>query len=100
MAFTVNLVVHRRNLDELEELIAFCASLGPQRLEIANVQYYGWALENRAALMPTRQQMERSVRIVERAKQLLAEKLRIDFVPRTTTVVNRKPAWADGPAKP
>ncbi len=81
VAFTVNLVVHRRNLDELEELIAFCASLGPQRLEIANVQYYGWALENRAALMPTRQQMERSVRIVERAKQLLAEKLRIDFVP-------------------
>jgi pyrroloquinoline quinone biosynthesis protein E len=81
VAFTVNLVVHRRNLDELEELIAFCASLGPQRLEIANVQYYGWALENRAALMPTRQQVERSVRIVESAKQALAEKLRIDFVP-------------------
>ncbi|MGA2960544.1 MAG: pyrroloquinoline quinone biosynthesis protein PqqE [Candidatus Korobacteraceae bacterium] len=81
IAFTVNLVVHRRNLDELEELIDFCASLGPQRLEIANVQYYGWALENRMALMPTREQMERSVRIVESAKRTLAEKLRIDFVP-------------------
>ncbi len=68
VAFTVNLVVHRRNLDELAELIAFCASLGPQRLEIANVQYYGWALENRAALMPTREQMERSIRIVENAR--------------------------------
>jgi len=81
VAFTVNLVVHRRNLDELAELIAFCASLGPQRLEIANVQYYGWALENRAALMPTRAQMERSVEIVESAKRALADKLRIDFVP-------------------
>ena len=80
VAFTVNLVVHRRNLDELEELIDFCASLGPQRLEIANVQYYGWALENRAALMPTRTQMERSVEIVEAAKKSLANKLKIDFV--------------------
>jgi pyrroloquinoline quinone biosynthesis protein E len=80
VAFTVNLVVHRRNLDELAELIDFCASLGPQRLEIANVQYYGWALENRAALLPTRAQMERSVEIVDAAKRSLAEKLRIDFV--------------------
>ena len=47
LAFTVNLVVHRHNLDRLDSMISFAESLGPQRIEIANVQYYGWALKNR-----------------------------------------------------
>jgi len=81
VAFTVNLVLHRRNLDDVEELIEFCASLGPQRLEIANVQYYGWAFENRAELMPTPDQLERCIEAVNRAKAELAGKVRIDFVP-------------------
>src|SRR5208337_1575411 len=51
VAFTVNLVVHRQNLDHLEEMIAFIEQLAPERVEIAHAQYYGWALANRAALM-------------------------------------------------
>src|SRR5438093_5563519 len=46
IGFTLNAVVHRRNLDRLEELIAIAEQTGAQRLEIANVQYYGWALQN------------------------------------------------------
>src|SRR5260370_25425374 len=52
IAFTVNMVVHRRNLDRLEDLIAFAEQTGAHRLEIANVQYYGWALRDREALLP------------------------------------------------
>jgi PqqA peptide cyclase len=80
IAFTVNMVVHRRNLDRLKEMIAFAEQTGAQKLEIANVQYYGWALRNREALLPTRQQLEQSIEIVEAARERLKGRLRIDFV--------------------
>jgi PqqA peptide cyclase len=80
IAFTVNLVVHRQNLDHLEEMIAFIERLSPERVEIAHTQYYGWALANRDTLMPTQAQLERAVAIVSEAEQRLAGKIRIDSV--------------------
>jgi pyrroloquinoline quinone biosynthesis protein E len=80
VAFTVNMVVHRQNLDHLEEMIALAESLQPDRLEIAHTQYYGWALKNREALIPTRRQVEDSVRIVAAAQERLAGRIRIDAV--------------------
>jgi pyrroloquinoline quinone biosynthesis protein E len=80
IAFTVNLVVHRQNLDHLEEMIAFIEQLNPERVEIAHTQYYGWALANRAALMPTHAQLERAVAIVAEAEKRLAGRMRIDSV--------------------
>jgi pyrroloquinoline quinone biosynthesis protein E len=80
IAFTVNLVVHRQNLDHLEEMIAFIEQLNPERVEIAHAQYYGWALLNRTALMPTRAQLERAVEIVTAAEKRLAGRIRIDSV--------------------
>jgi len=56
-AFTINVVLHRANLDRIGEIIELAASLGADRLELANTQYYGWALANRRALMPTRAQI-------------------------------------------
>ena len=80
IAFTVNLVVHRQNLDHLEEMIAFIEQLNPERVEIAHTQYYGWALANRAALLPTHAQLERAVAIVAEAEKRLAGRIRIDSV--------------------
>jgi len=80
IAFTVNLVVHRQNLDHVEEMIAFIEQLNPERVEIAHTQYYGWALANRAALMPTHAQLERAVAIVAEAEKRLAGRMRIDSV--------------------
>lgn len=80
LAFTINLVVHRMNLDHLEEFIALAEDLHPDRLEIAHVQYYGWALKNRALLMPTEEQVERSIPIVEAAKQRLRGKIHVEAV--------------------
>ncbi|HEX6824235.1 MAG TPA: pyrroloquinoline quinone biosynthesis protein PqqE [Candidatus Sulfotelmatobacter sp.] len=80
VAFTVNLVVHRQNLDHLEEMIAFIEQLNADRVEIAHAQYYGWALANRAALMPTREQVEKGVAIVAEAEKRLAGRIRIDSV--------------------
>jgi pyrroloquinoline quinone biosynthesis protein E len=80
IAFTVNLVVHRQNIDYIEEMIAFIEQLAPQRMEIAHTQYYGWALQNRAALLPTRQQLEKAVPAVAAAEKRLAGRIRVDSV--------------------
>jgi pyrroloquinoline quinone biosynthesis protein E len=80
VAFTVNLVVHRQNLDHLEEMIAFIEQMNPERIEIAHTQYYGWALINRAVLLPTRAQLEKAVDIVAAAEKRLAGRIRIDSV--------------------
>lgn len=80
VAFTVNLVVHRQNLDHLEEMIAFIEKMNPERIEIAHTQYYGWALMNRAALLPTRAQVEKAVEVVAAAEKRLAGLIRIDSV--------------------
>jgi pyrroloquinoline quinone biosynthesis protein E len=80
LAFTVNLVVHRQNLDHLEEMIAFIEQLNPERVEIAHTQYYGWALANRAALLPTEAQLEKAVAIVAAAEKRLEGRMRIDSV--------------------
>jgi pyrroloquinoline quinone biosynthesis protein E len=80
IAFTVNLVVHRQNIDHLAEMIAFLEQLAPERMEIAHTQYYGWALKNRSALLPTRAQLEKAVEAVTAAEKRMAGRIRVDFV--------------------
>jgi pyrroloquinoline quinone biosynthesis protein E len=80
IAFTVNLVVHRMNLDRLEQFIAMAEELGPDRLEIAHVQYYGWALKNRSLLMPTEKQVHRSLEVIAAAKERLQGRIQLDNV--------------------
>ncbi len=80
IGFTLNFVVHRGNLDRVEEMIGLAEQLGAQRVEIAHVQYYGWALENRAALLPTRAQLDRSLEIIQAAEARLRGRLRVEYV--------------------
>ena len=80
LPLTVNAVMHRQNLHQLTDIIQMAVDLDADRLEVANVQYYGWALKNRAALMPTIEQIEECTRIVEEAEVRLKGTLAIDFV--------------------
>src|SRR5213592_1451101 len=61
LPLTVNAVVHRANIERIGSMVDLALALGASRVEIAHVQYYGWALKNRAVLMPTREQVERAV---------------------------------------
>jgi len=65
LPLTINMVVHRANIDRISEMVDLALRLGASRIEVAHVQYYGWALKNRGALMPTREQVERAVQAVE-----------------------------------
>jgi pyrroloquinoline quinone biosynthesis protein E len=77
---TINVVLHRRNLDRIEAIIALAEELGARRLELANTQYQGWAAINRAALMPTRQQLEAGEVAVARARERLGPRMEILWV--------------------
>ncbi len=80
MPLTVNAPIHRANIENLPAIIDFAVELGAGRLEVAHVQYYAWALKNRAALMPTRAQVLKSAEIVEDAKKRLKGIMIFDFV--------------------
>jgi len=77
---TINMVVHRQNLAGLPQMIEMAQALGARRLEIAHVQYYAWALVNRAAFLPSREQLDEATRIVEAAREKLKGVLAIDYV--------------------
>ncbi|MBX3300659.1 MAG: pyrroloquinoline quinone biosynthesis protein PqqE [Nitrospira sp.] len=77
---TVNVVLHRENISEIEELIALAECVSADRLELANTQYLGWALKNRAALLPTREQIERARTVAAEAKARLRGSMEVLFV--------------------
>ena len=80
LPLTINAPVHRQNLHQLEDIIAMAVSLDADRLEVAHVQYYGWALKNRQSLMPSFAQVEAANHIVAEARERLSGVLDIDYV--------------------
>jgi PqqA peptide cyclase len=80
LPLTVNMVVHRANIGRIEPMVELALALGAARVEIAHVQYYGWALKNRAALMPSREQVEQAVRQVELLREKHHGRIVIDAV--------------------
>jgi pyrroloquinoline quinone biosynthesis protein E len=80
LPLTINAVVNRHNIDRVGEMIDLAVSLDAARVEIANVQYYGWALKNLEALMPRFDQFEASMATVEAARARLKGRIVIDYV--------------------
>ena len=77
---TINAVIHRANIARVEDLVTMALDMGASRVEIAHVQYYGWALANRAALMPTREQVDAAVSVVEELRKRHHGRIVIDAV--------------------
>src|SRR5262245_59338792 len=80
LPLTINVVLHRYNLDQLEEIIDLCVSWGAERLELANTQYYGWALLNAEKLLPTPQQLVKAEAIYQQKKTALKGKVELIWV--------------------
>ena len=81
LPLTVNLVVHRANIERISEMVVLALKLKASRIEIAHVQYHGWALKNCAALMPTAEQVARATALVEQLRRKHQGKIVIDVVP-------------------
>jgi pyrroloquinoline quinone biosynthesis protein E len=80
LPLTINMVVHRANIGRVEPMVELALSLGASRVEIAHVQYYGWAMKNRAALMPSKAQVEEAMRQVEMLRARHHGRIVIDAV--------------------
>jgi pyrroloquinoline quinone biosynthesis protein E len=80
LPLTVNVVLHRQNLDQVGRIVALAEALRADRLELANTQYVGWALPNRRALLPTREQLEAAREVAVAAKERLKGKMEVLFV--------------------
>ncbi|MDX2257967.1 MAG: pyrroloquinoline quinone biosynthesis protein PqqE [Hyphomicrobiaceae bacterium] len=80
LPLTLNAPLHRQNIASLPAIIEYAVEIGAGRLEVAHIQYYAWALKNRAALMPTREAFMRTADIVDEARERLKGILLIDFV--------------------
>lgn len=91
LPLTVNSPMHRHNVEYLEEIIEFAVKLGAERLEVAHIQYYGWAFDNRTALIPTKEQVYRNADIVDEARERLKGIMSIDFVVPDYYAVRPKP---------
>lgn len=97
LPLTINAPIHRHNIEEVPEFIEMALSLGAERLEIANVQYAGWALANRHWLMPDRAAVDRQAEYVRAAKENLTGVMNIDYVPPDYFATYPKPCmggWA------
>ncbi len=80
LPLTLNAPIHRHNIHNIARTIDYAVELGAGRLEVAHIQYYAWALKNRAALMPKREDVYASQAIVDEARERLRGILVIDFV--------------------
>jgi PqqA peptide cyclase len=80
LPLTMNVVLHRANLGEIDELVALAEDVGADRLELANTQYVAWALENRATLLPSRADLEAAAVKASAHKARLQGKMDVLFV--------------------
>lgn len=80
LPLTLNVVLHRENLERVPEMIALAEALDADRLELANTQYLGWALQNRAALLPSVEQLKVAREQAAAARRRLAGKMELLFV--------------------
>jgi pyrroloquinoline quinone biosynthesis protein E len=80
LPLTLNTVLHRENLDHVADIVAMAERLGADRLELANTQYLGWALPNRAALLPSPAQLARAREVAAEARRRLRGRMEVLFV--------------------
>jgi pyrroloquinoline quinone biosynthesis protein E len=80
MQIVVNATVHKYNIDHVDEIIDFADEMGAHYMEIANVQYYGWALENIDRLLPSKEQIKEAKRLTDIYRDNPDNKMKAFFV--------------------
>lgn len=76
----LNVVIHRYNIEHIGEILEMAEQIGANYVELANTQYYGWSLINRAQLMPTREQLEKAEAVTNKFRERVGNKMKVFFV--------------------
>ncbi|BFM02890.1 hypothetical protein Psyaliredsea_15370 [Psychrobacter alimentarius] len=70
----LNFVIHRQNIDQIDQIIDLCLELEADTVELAICQFYGWAFENIEGLLPTKEQVVRAERITNEYRKKIEER--------------------------
>ena len=76
----LNVVLHRHNIDHVEQILDMAQQMGAEYVELANTQYYGWAWLNRAQLMPSREQVRRAEEVTNGFRKRVGDRMKVYFV--------------------
>lgn len=76
----LNVVIHRYNIEHIQEILEMAEKLGADYVELANTQYYGWSLLNRNQLMPTKEQVDKAEEVTNRFRDKVGNKMKVFFV--------------------
>jgi pyrroloquinoline quinone biosynthesis protein E len=76
----LNFVIHRHNIDQIDQILELSSELEADYVELANAQYYGWAFENRQHLLPSKQQLQKAEAITNNYREKLGSRMKIIFV--------------------
>ncbi len=90
----LNVVLHRLNIDHVEEILDMAERMGADYVELANTQYYGWAWRNRAQLLPSRAQLRRAEEATARFRERVGRRMRVFFVVPDYFEVRPKPCMS------
>ena len=76
----LNCVLHKLNIDHIEEILSMAESMGAEYVELANTQFYSWASLNKKQLMPTKTQLDKAESVTQKFRDRLGNKMKIYFV--------------------
>jgi pyrroloquinoline quinone biosynthesis protein E len=76
----LNIVLHRHNIDQLDQILDMAVTLHADYVELANTQYYGWAFQNRDQLLPTREQLQRAEKVANEYREHLKGQMRLYYI--------------------
>jgi len=87
-------VLHRLNIDHVQQILEMAEQLGAEYVELANTQYYGWAFLNRDKLLPSREQLQRAEEITNRFRERIGDRMKIYFVVPDYYEIRPKPCMS------
>ncbi|MEE2983243.1 MAG: pyrroloquinoline quinone biosynthesis protein PqqE [Pseudomonadota bacterium] len=76
----LNIVIHRHNIDQIEDILRMTIDLQADYVELASTQYYGWSKLNVETLLPTRDQLEAAEAVAHRYQERMKDRMKIIYV--------------------
>jgi len=76
----LNIVIHRKNIEQMRDILDMTVELNADYVELASTQYYGWSRINVDQLLPTREQLIKAEKIAMEYQEKLKGKCKIIYV--------------------
>ena len=76
----LNIVLHRKNIEQIKDILDMTVDLNADYVELASTQYYGWSRVNVDQLLPTKEQLKNAESIAREYQEKMKDKMKIIYV--------------------